>query len=112
MTKYKLKFFEGDGIAAGGTWTIHWTADADYVIRAILVNRADGGSWTRSTCTIHIAKDPLTVDKCLVLTLGRDWLYRLPLEEPLGKDQDFDMVITNLEGTALDIRVTLVLEKR
>jgi len=110
MTKLKIKHFDHDSVADGGKFEERWPADADYIIRGILIKRKDGIALTKSDITIRIAKDPLTVDHALCNTFGTDRLNHWPLEEKLDKAQDFEYEGYNREGTTINLVVELILE--
>jgi len=110
MTKLKIKHFDHDSVADGGKFEDKWTADRDYIIRAILIKRKDGVALTKSDITIRIARYPLTVDHALCNTFGTDRLNYWPLEEDLGDKQDFEYEGYNREGATIDLVVELILE--
>jgi len=110
MTKLKIKHFDHDGVAVGGKFEKVWTADRDYIVRAVLIKRKDGVTLTKSDITIRIAKDPLTIDHTLCNTFGTDRLNHWPLEEELGAKQDFEYEGYNREGATIDLVIELILE--
>jgi len=112
MTKLKIKHFDHNSVADGGKFSETWTADADYVIRGILIKRKDGAALTASDVTIRIVKDPLTIDHALCNTFGTDRLNYWPLEEDLPAKTDFEYEGYNREGTTISLVVELILEKK
>jgi len=110
MTKLKIKHFDHDGVTDGGKFEKVWTADRDYIVRAVLIKRKDGVALTKSDITVRVNKDPLTVDHALCNTFGTDRLNHWHLEEELGAKQDFEYEGYNREGATIDLVIELILE--
>jgi len=112
MAKLKIKQFVHDNVAADAPFSGKWDADADYTIKWIWFKRKDGKGWTASDCTVHIAKDPITLDKALLSTFGSDPMFGLPINEDLLREQTFEYAGTNREGAPVSFVVELILEKK
>jgi len=111
MVKLFIKHFDHDAVADGGTFEDEWTADFDYVIKAIFFKRKDGAAFTKSDVTVWIAGIPLSKEAVLCNTFGTDWLNRLPIEEELKVKQPIKYSGVNREGATIDIAIEIVMEK-
>ena len=111
MVKLKIKQFTHDNVADAAAFSGNWDADKDYTIKWIWFKRKDGKGWTKSDCTVHVAKDPITLDKALLSTFGYDTQFGLPINEPLGAKERFEYTGTNREGATISLVVEVILEK-
>jgi len=112
MTKLVFRHFDHDDVGIDAKFEQKWTADKDYMVKAFLVKRKDGASFTASDITIWIMDEPLTRDHVLCSTLGTDWFTAWKLEEPLNKNTDIRYEGYNREGISISLVVELVLEHR
>jgi len=101
-----------EDIADGAPFEDKWTADADYLIKQILLSRHDGASFTASTVTFKINETPFTKDSILCSQVGSDMLTAIGWNQDLRKDWVFEFAGTNREGVTISLSITLVLEKR
>ena len=111
MTKLKIKQFTHDNVADSAPFSDKWDADRDYTIRWVWFKRKDGKGWTSSDCTVHVAKDPITLDKALLSTFGSDPEFGLSINEPLRAKETFEYTGTNREGAPVSLTVEVILER-
>jgi len=111
MGKRLIKHLEITDLANGKTDSATWTPDQDYVIKYIIVRRADGKPWGPTTCTIFIEDQPLTKDKAPCAILGTDITNAIEWNEPIKKAQQFRLSITNAEGETITVYIDLILER-
>jgi len=111
VVKRIIKHWDHDNIAAGAKFEQKWDSDADYKIKCIFFKRKDGADFTATDVTIRIAGVPLTIDHALVVTFGKSWHDRLPIEEDLLRGQKFEYEGYNRETATVSIVVELILDK-
>lgn len=101
------RYWRKDGITHGATVTDSWTADEDYIIKRIHLQRSDGVALTASTFYWKIADRVYTREEVPGRILAPDALTSPVLDVPISKGEKLDWVFKNLEGTTIHILVTL-----
>jgi len=105
-----FKYFRNwrkDNVASGATVSDSWTADDNYIIRRIYLQRADGVGLTASTFYFKIGDRVFTREEVPATVLGPDVEVTPVLDISITKGEKLDWIFKNLEGTTISVLVTL-----
>jgi len=107
MAEFKFfKHFSTTSLADGSTWSDSWTADDNYVIKRIHLQRGDGAGFTKSTFYFKIADRVYTREVVPASVLGPDVEVSPVLNIPFSKGEKLDFTFKNEEGTTIDVLLT------
>jgi len=102
-------FREAKTIADGATDTIEIKFNVDGVLKHILI-KADGAAPTKSTATITLANENLTVDDSMANTWGTSMENAILLDMPVKSGALLKVGIKNLEGAAKEFSVEAIVD--
>jgi len=106
MFKY-FKYFEKDNIANGATYEDTWYPDTDIKIHRIYLARKDGAAFTKSTFYLKVKETVYTHPVVPAVVLGPNVQTNPVLDIPVDAKQVIAFSLKNLEGTAIDVMITL-----
>jgi hypothetical protein len=99
------------GVAAGASASDKFTPTEPLILKRVYVRRGDGAAILKSLFSLQIGTAAIgnNIDPN---ALGSDPLVSYPLNEDCPGNVDITWTFTNNEGTAIDLYVTFVFERK
>ena len=105
----QFRVLELSSIADGAKSTDQWTADANYTIKRIFIQREDGEGFSASKVWIKIGGHVYTREIVPAVVLGPDIEVSPELNIPIKNGETFSVEMENDEGVTISVFVTLEL---